>query len=192
MIHPGCTRAGSQKGENPFFRKNPVKLNILITAAIAALSAFGAAGTSAYAQTIEVREAWIRTTVQGQKGTGAFMKITAKGGAKLVGGSTPVAGGADVHEMKMDGNIMRMRAVPALDLPAGKTVELKPGGYHFMLTDLKQPLVKGSTVPLTLVFKNAQGVESKVELKVPVSTEAPGASAAAVNAADKAHGEHKH
>ena len=172
-----------------------MKLNVLITAALAALSAFCVAGTSAWAQTIDVRDVWIRTTVQGQKSTGSFMKITAKEGAKLVGGSTPVAGGADVHEMKMDGNIMRMRAVPALDLPAGKTVELKPGGYHFMLTDLKQPLVKGSTVPLTLVFKNAQGVESKVELKVPVSTEAPGASAAAAKAADKAHsghGEHKH
>lgn len=194
MIHPGCTRAGSQKGENPFFRKNPVKLNALTSAALVALSALCVAGTSAYAQTIEVRDAWIRTTVQGQKGTGAFMKITAKEGAKLVGGSTPVAGGADVHEMKMDGNIMRMRAVPALDLPAGKTVELKPGGYHFMLTDLKQPLVKGSTVPLTLVFKSAQGVESKVELKVPVSTEAPHAGAAAGESNDKAapHAAHKH
>jgi copper(I)-binding protein len=77
--------------------------------------------------------------------------------------------------MKMDGDIMKMRAVQGgLDLPAGKTVELKPGGYHVMLMDLKAALPKDSTVPLTLVFKDAKGVESKVELKLPVSTMAPG------------------
>lgn len=73
--------------------------------------------------------------------------------------------------MKMDGDVMKMRAVEGgLELPAGKTVELKPGGYHVMLMDLKAALPKDSTIPLTLVFKDAKGVESKVELKVPVST----------------------
>jgi copper(I)-binding protein len=65
-----------------------------------------------------------------------------------------------------------------LDLPAGKTVELKPGGYHVMLMDLKAALPKDSTVPLVLVFKDAKGVESKVELKVPVAAVAPVSSAA--------------
>jgi hypothetical protein len=88
-----------------------------------------------------------------------------------------VAGVTEVHEMKMEGDVMKMRAVPALDLPAGKTVELKPGGYHVMLLDLKAPLPKDGTVPLTLVFKDAQGVESRVELKLPVSMAAPGAAA---------------
>jgi hypothetical protein len=130
-----------------------------------------------YAQTVDVKEAWVRTSVQGQKATAAFMKITAKDGAKLVGASSPVAGVTEVHEMKMDGDIMKMRAVPGgLDLPAGKTVELTPGGYHVMLMDLKAPLPKDSTVPLTLVFKNAKGVQSKVELKVPVAAVAPGAT----------------
>ena len=129
-----------------------------------------------YAQSVEVKDAWVRTSVQGQKATGAFMKITAKDGAKLVAVTTPAAGVSEVHEMKMDGDIMKMRAVQGgLDLPAGKTVELKPGGYHVMLMDLKAALPKDSTVPLTLVFKDAKGVESKVELKVPVSTMAPGA-----------------
>jgi copper(I)-binding protein len=126
-----------------------------------------------YAQTVEVKDAWVRTSVQGQKATGAFMKITAKEGTKLVSASSPVAGITEVHEMKMEGDIMKMRAVPALDLPAGKTVELKPGGYHVMLMDLKTTLKKDSTVPLTLLFKDAKGVESKVELQVPVSTVAP-------------------
>jgi copper(I)-binding protein len=80
-----------------------------------------------------------------------------------------------VHEMKMDGDIMKMRSVPQLDLPAGKTVELKPGGYHMMLLDLKAPLLKDSIVPLTLVFKDAKGVESQVELNVPVTAVAPSA-----------------
>ena len=145
--------------------------------ALAAILAL-ACGT-AYAQTVEVKDAWVRTSVPGQRATGAFMKITAKDGAKLVAVSTPAAGVAEVHEMKMEGDIMKMRAVTGgLDLPAGKTVELKPGGYHVMLMDLKTALPKDSTIPLTLTFKDAKGVESKVELKVPVAMVAPGASAA--------------
>ena len=81
-------------------------------------------GTALHAQTVEVKDAWVRTAVPGQRGTGAFMNITAKEGAKLVGVSSPVAGVVEVHEMKMDNDIMRMRAIPALDLPAGKTVAL--------------------------------------------------------------------
>jgi copper(I)-binding protein len=123
---------------------------------------------------VAVKDAWVRTSVQGQKATGAFMTITAKDGGKLVSASTPVAGVVEVHEMKMDGDIMRMRAVTGgLDLPAGKAVELKPGGYHVMLMDLKAALPKDSTVPLTLVFKNAKGVESKIELNIPVATTSP-------------------
>ncbi len=82
----------------------------------------------------------------------------------------------EVHEMKMDGNVMKMRAVPGLELPAGKAVELKPGGYHVMLMDLKGPLAKDSTVPVTLVFKDAKGVETRQELKLPVSVRAPAAA----------------
>ena len=131
--------------------------------------------SSLYAQSVEVKDAWVRIAVKGQQATGAFMKITAKDGAKLVSVSSPAAGVSEIHEMKMDGDIMKMRAVQGgLDLPAGKTVELKPGGYHVMLMDLKAALPKDSTVPLTLVFKDAKGVESKVELKLPVSTMVPG------------------
>ena len=142
-----------------------------------------------YAQTVEVKDAWVRATVPGQKGTGAFMNITAKDGAKLVGVSSPVAGVTEVHEMKMDGDIMRMRAIPALELPAGQTVQLKPGGYHLMLMELKQSLPKDSTVPLTLRLQDAKGVETRMEVSVPVSTAAPGAKAAE-KAAD--HGAHHH
>ena len=122
---------------------------------------------------VEVRNAWVRSAVPGQMGTGAFMQLTARAGTHLVGVSSPVAGVSEVHEMKMEGDVMKMRAVPSLDLPAGKAIELKPGGYHVMLMDLKQPLVKDSKVPLTLLFKDAKGVQSKLELKVPVSSTAP-------------------
>lgn len=141
-----------------------------------------AAGTL-WAQSVEIKDAWVRTSVQGQKATGAFMTLTARDGAKLVAVTTPVAGVAEVHEMKMEGDIMRMRAVTGgtlggLELPAGKAVELKPGGYHVMLMDLKTALPKDSTIPLTLVFKDAKGVESKVELKLPVAAVAPGGKTA--------------
>jgi copper(I)-binding protein len=143
---------------------------------------------------VDVKDAWVRSTVPGQMGTGAFMKITAKEGTKLVGVSSPVAGVGEVHEMKMEGDVMKMRAMPVLDLPAGKTVELKPGGYHVMLMDLKQPLLKDSKVPLTLRFKDAKGVESKLELSVPVSAVAPGVTGASATSATGGHAgaAHKH
>ena len=143
-----------------------------------------------FAQTVEVKDAWARATVPGQKATGAFMKLTAKEGTKLVAISSPVAGVSEVHEMKMDGDVMKMRAVAGgLELPAGKAVELKPGGYHVMLMDLKVALQKDTTIPLTLVFKDAKGVETKTEVTVPVAVTAPGAKAADAPAMD--HSKHK-
>jgi len=159
------------------------------TAAQACLLAATLVGASAWAQTaaaVKVEGAWARASVQGQKGTGAFMQLTAKDGARLVRAESPAAGVTEVHEMKMEGDVMKMRAVPVLDLPAGKTVELKPGGYHVMLLDLKAPLAKDSTVPITLVFQDAKGAESKLDLSVPVGTSAPGGAAPA-----QGHG-HKH
>jgi copper(I)-binding protein len=144
-----------------------MKLNSLTTAVFLLATAL-----SANAQ-VDVQKAWARTTVKGQMATGAFMTLTARDNSKLVGVSSP-AGLAQVHEMKMEGGVMKMAEVKGgLDLPAGKAVELKPGGYHVMLMDLKAPLTKDTTVPLTLVFKDAKGVESKVDLQVPVLATAP-------------------
>jgi hypothetical protein len=78
------------------------------------------------------------------------MELTSDRHASLLGAESPVAGSAEIHEMKMEGNVMRMRAVPRLELPPGRTVELKPGGYHMMLLDLKRPLKKGDLVPIRL------------------------------------------
>ncbi|MFY3386774.1 copper chaperone PCu(A)C [Paracidovorax sp. MALMAid1276] len=160
------------------------------TALAATLVAAFAAAPAAWAQTaaVKVEGAWARASVQGQKGTGAFMRLTARDGARLVRAESPAAGVTEVHEMKMEGDVMKMRAVAALDLPAGKAVELKPGGYHLMLMDLKAPLAKDTAVPLTLVFQDAKGAESTLSISLPVATAAPGGSAAAPG---HAHG-HKH
>jgi copper(I)-binding protein len=153
----------------------------LIAAVVTTLCA-----ASALAQNITVTDAWARATVQGQKATGAFMKIMAKDNAKLVGVSSPVAGVVEIHEMKMDKDVMKMSALPnGLELPAGKAVELKPGGYHVMLMDLKAPLTKDTTIPLTLMVQDAKGVKSTVELKLLVGMQAP-----AMPSHD--HSKHKH
>ena len=131
------------------------------------------AASTAWAQ-VKVDGAWARATVQGQKATGAFMKLTAPQATRLVAVSTPVAGVAEIHEMKMDGGVMKMRALPGLELPANQAVELKPGSYHLMLMDLKAPLMKDGSVALTLTFKDAKGIESQQQIFVPISTAMPG------------------
>ena len=130
--------------------------------ALLVVAAFGA-----QAQTT-VKDPWVRGTVAGQKATGMFGQVTSTTGGKLVSASSPVAGVVEIHEMAMEGNVMKMRAVSGLELPAGKAVDLKPGGYHVMLMDLKQELKPGDAVPVTLVIEGAGGKRESVELKAPV------------------------
>jgi len=126
-----------------------------------------ASAAVASAQTA-VKDPWVRGTVPLQQATGMFARITSTGGGKLVAASSPVAGVVEIHEMAMEGSVMKMRAIPGLDLPAGKTVELKPGGYHVMLMDLKQQLKPGETVSVTLVVEDKDGKRQNVEVKAPV------------------------
>ena len=140
----------------------------------------------ALAQTT-TKDAWVRGTVAAQKATGAFMQITSTQGGKLVSAASPVAGVVENHEMKMDGNVMKMAPIPGLDLPAGKMVELKPGGYHVMLMDLKQPLKAGDTVPLTLTVEGKDGKKETLEIKAPVRALGASAPAGAME-----HGGMKH
>lgn len=144
--------------------------------------------TTAWAQTsVKVEDAWVRGTVATQKATGAFMRLTASDNARLVAVQSPVAGVAEIHEMAMDKDVMRMRAVPGLALKAGSTVELKPGGFHLMLMDLKQALKAGDNVPITLVFEDAAQKRFTQSLSVPIR--ALGASHEMKH--DKGHA-HKH
>jgi copper(I)-binding protein len=130
------------------------------------------ASAAAFAQTT-VQDAWIRGTVPQQKATGMFATVTSASGGKLVAASSPAAGVVEIHEMAMEGNVMKMRAVPGLDLPAGKAVELKPGGYHVMMMELKQPMKAGETVPVTLVVEGKDGKRESVEVKAVVKALAP-------------------
>jgi copper(I)-binding protein len=146
-----------------------MKFNLLVNR-LALLAACAAALGSgqAHAQTT-VAEPWVRGTVAQQKSTGLFAQITSAKGGKLVSASSPVAGVVEIHEMSMDGNVMRMRALPqGLELPAGKVVTLRPGGFHLMLQELKQPLQAGDMVVVTLVVQAADGTREVVEVKAPV------------------------
>ncbi|MFN7694219.1 MAG: copper chaperone PCu(A)C, partial [Burkholderiales bacterium] len=107
-------------------------------------------------------------TVATQKATGMFVQLTSAQGGKLVAGSSPVAGRVEIHEMAVVDGVMRMREISALELPAGKAVELKPGGYHVMLMDLKQPMKAGDIVPVTLVIEGADKKRETLELKASV------------------------
>ena len=122
------------------------------------------AAMPAWAQ-VTVDQPWVRGTVPAQKVTGAFMTLTAAKDSRLVGVSTPVAGVVEVHEMKMVDDVMRMRQIPALDLPAGKAVSLVPGGYHLMLFQLKGQLKEGDKVPLTLEIEDAAKGRSTVKVE---------------------------
>jgi copper(I)-binding protein len=133
---------------------------------------------------VAVSEPWIRGTVAQQKATGAFMLLKADRDSRLVAAKSPVAGVVEIHEMAMEKDVMKMRALPnGLELPAGKTVELKPGGYHVMLMDLKQQMKEGETIPMTLVIEGKDKKQTLLDVKAPVRPLA---------AANKMDGMHKH
>lgn len=138
-----------------------------------------AVAASASAQ-VAVSAAWARSTVPGQSGTGAFMTITARDGGRLIGAASPVAGVVELHEMAMENNVMRMRAIAGLDLPPGRAVQLRPGGHHVMLLDLKRALKPGEKVQIELRLETPDGKR----VTQPVEVE--------VRAGPPAHDPHKH
>jgi copper(I)-binding protein len=138
-----------------------------IAFAFAFAFALVAAAAPALAQ-VKVSDPWVRATVPHQSATGAFMKIESPHDARLVSASSPVAGIVELHEMKMEKEVMKMRAVPAVALPAGKEVELKPGGYHVMMMNLKGQMKAGDSVPITLVVEGKDKKRETVEVKATV------------------------
>jgi copper(I)-binding protein len=134
----------------------------------AAPEADAPAATETAASTIAVTDPWSRETAPGQNAGGAFMTIANTGSVadRLTGGSTPVAGRVEIHTMTMEGDVMRMRQLEdGLEIPAGGQVMLKPGSFHVMLMDLKQPLKAGDKVPLTLTFAGAGPLETELEVR---------------------------
>lgn len=121
---------------------------------------------------LSIGHPYARSTAPGQPAGGAYLSIRNAGAAgdKLVSASADVAKSVELHEMKMEGTVMRMREVSAVEVPAGKAVELKPGGLHIMLMGLKAPLKEGDKFPLKLKFEKAG------EVTVTVNVEAAAAS----------------
>lgn len=130
--------------------------------AIALLASFA---VQAQSPAIKVDDPWVRATVAPQKATGAFMQLTSAKPVKVVAASSPVAAVVEIHEMKMDDGVMKMRAVDALPLPAGQAVALKPGSYHVMLMGLKGQIKAGETVPLTLTVEGEDKQRTAVQIK---------------------------
>ena len=163
-----------------------------------ALLALGAAFTlsAQAAEPLTVGAPWVRPAVAGQGATGAFMQLRAGPALRLIGARSPAAARVEIHEMKMDGEVMRMRAIPGLDLPAGQTVALQSGGYHLMLLTPFQPLKVGDTVPLTLVVQDAAMKRHEITVQAPVRQAPPGQAGAAKDEHGHhdhhGHGDHKH
>jgi copper(I)-binding protein len=117
---------------------------------------------------VQVKDPWVRATVPHQSATGAFMKLESAQDARLLSASSPAAAVVEIHEMKMENDVMKMRAVRSVPIPAGKGVELKPSGYHVMLMNLKAQVKEGDTVPITLVVEGKDGKRQTLEVKAPV------------------------
>lgn len=155
--------------------------SFLLAAALAGTSLLAACNSAPPAESetatseIAVEQPWSRETAPGQTTGGGYMTIRNTGGAadRLIGGSSPVAREVQIHTVDMSDGVMRMRELAdGLEIPAGQTVALEPGGYHLMLMGLEAPLARDVPVPLTLQFEQAGSVE--VELSVqPAGAEAP-------------------
>ena len=152
-----------------------MKLAVLF-AAVCAAAAVVLMGQPAQAGDVMVMSPWARATPAGAKVGAGYMMMHNGGAAadRMVSAATDVADHVEIHEMSMDNGVMKMRQLPGgIEIPAGKMVELKPGGYHLMLVGLKQPLKVGETIKATVTFEKAGAVP--VELKVePIGAGAPG------------------
>ncbi len=129
--------------------------------------------TCSLASAVDVSNAWARATIKGQTASVAYMTVTSADASRLVGASSPLAAVVQVHEMAMQGTTMKMRPVAAVDLPAGQAVELKPGGLHVMLMDLRQPLSSGDKLPLTLRIEGPDHRIVEQALSIDVRDAAP-------------------
>ena len=127
------------------------------------------AGASMAAPDVVVTQAWARATVAAQSASGVFMQIAVSEDAVLIGATSPIAADVQVHQTSQKDNVVRMEHLKSgLALPANQTTELKPGGSHLMLMQLKQQLNDGELIQLDLKIADKSGAESTVQLNVPV------------------------
>jgi copper(I)-binding protein len=116
---------------------------------------------------LRIDHPYARATPPGATVAGAYLKVrnAGKDADRLLRAASPVAGVVEIHEMAMEGGVMRMRMVPGIDVKPGDTVTLQPGGYHVMLMNLKAPLAAGQKFPMTLTFEKAGAVDVTVEVE---------------------------
>ncbi|MHC8343700.1 copper chaperone PCu(A)C [Pseudomonas sp. RT6P73] len=112
----------------------------------------------------KVDDAWVRATVAGQQSTGAFMTLQADSDSKLLSVQSPIAKIVQIHQSIMKDDVMSMRQVESVALPAGKPVSFDPHGYHVMLMDLTAQVKEGDKVPLTLTVENAKGEKETIKV----------------------------
>ncbi len=167
-------------------------LTVTMATAVAALLAVPALAHDFKVGAIEVEHPWARATVASVPNGGAFMELnnTGKEADRLVSAASPAAERVELHTHIDDGGVMKMRQVPAVELAPGATLKLAPGGLHVMLLGLKEPLVKGKTIPLTLTFEKAGAVT--VEIEVQAAGDAKAAHEAKHHDHEHEHGDHDH
>ena len=143
-------------------------ISLLAAVFIACLAATPSRADDVKAGDLVISQAWTRATPGGAKTGGGFLTIENKGSSpdKLIGVSADAAGKVEVHQMAMDGGVMKMRPVEGgLAIEPGKTVKLAPGGYHLMMMDLKAPLKQGDKLPVTLQFEKAGKVQVTLDVQ---------------------------
>jgi len=150
-----------------------MNLRSLVAAAVCAAAASGASAHDFKAGPLTIDHPYARATAPGQPNGGGFLKLTNQGPTadKLIAATTARAGSTELHSMRMEGDVMRMRQVDAIEVPAGGSVELKPGGLHLMFIGLKAPLRNGDTFPVTLRFEKAGEVVVTVNVEAPQAAE---------------------
>jgi copper(I)-binding protein len=164
--------------------KTPILLAFIFSLGVGA-----AAAQEFKAGPLQIDHVWSRATPKGAKVAGGYLTIknTGTDPDRLVSGSTPAAGKFEIHEMSMDKGVMKMRPVPeGVAIKPGETVELKPGAFHIMMMDLKQPIERGKPFRASLMFEKAGPVE------IEFTVLAPGASPPTAAAPADMHGMHHH
>jgi copper(I)-binding protein len=174
----------AQSGVVPM--KTTLQMKTILLAAILAMGAHAALAHEYKKGSLEIKHPWARATPKGAAVAGGYLTIvnTGANADRLVSFSSPVAGRFEIHEMRMNDGVMQMRPLPnGIEIKPGATVELKPGSYHLMFMQLKEPFEQGKRVKGTLVFEKAGPIE------VEYTVEAIGASPGADHGG---HGQHRH
>lgn len=153
-----------------------------------AFTAFVCAGLAAPAlASVTVKDPWVRATASYQKSSVAFMQITSSKDARLIKADSPVARVVELHEMVMKNHVMKMQTIPAIALPAGKAVELRPDGFMVMLVGLKQQIKEGDSIPISIVIEGKDKKRETIKLNAPAMTMEAGTGEKHAHADTHAH-----